>query len=66
MQGDQRHSFKSQNSQHLPKKEIHSCRNWHVTAWPKKKRHNRLELQSTAQLINKRLKGCLKIYSRHG
>ena len=66
MQGDQRHSFKSQNSQHLPKNEIHGCRNWHVTAWPKKKRHGRLKLQSTAQLINKKLKGCLKNYSWHG
>ena len=35
MQGDQRPSFKSQNSQHLPKKEIHGCYYWHVTARPK-------------------------------
>ena len=44
MQGDQRHSFKSQNSQHFPKKEIHSRGNWNVTAWPKKERHGCLEL----------------------
>ena len=43
VQGDQRYSFKSQNSQHFPKKEIHGCHNWNVTAQPKKERHSCLE-----------------------
>ena len=53
MQGDQRYSFKSQNSQHFPKKEIHGCHNWNVMAWPKKERHSTVYIRKAIRMSEK-------------